>query len=250
MESHFQAITQEAEETSNAVGEINQAGSAVNDTSQTIGDCISRINEALHSTRDHGASVTQQAIEASEETEIIFRELAGHDRQAFYVELLREAHQAARMIAEILSTQVTNGNLTTEQVFSTDYQLLPDTQPPKYSTPYDKLTDQLFPAVQEPILERYRHVLYAGAVDRNGYFPTHNRIYSQPLTGHYEKDLLHNRTKRIFNDRTGKRCGSNTEHMLLQTYKRDTGEVLHDLSVPIMIDGQHWGGFRIGFKRP
>ena len=49
--------------------------------------------------------------------------------------------------------------------------------------------------------------------------------------------------------RTGSRCGSHTETMLLQTYKRDTGEILHDLSVPIYVDGRHWGGFRIGFKR-
>jgi len=34
----------------------------------------------------------------------------------------------------------------------------------------------------------------------------------------------------------------------VQTYKRDTGEVMHDLSVPIYVDGKHWGGFRIGYR--
>jgi len=57
-----------------------------------------------------------------------------------------------------------------------------------------------------------------------------------------------NRTKRIFDDPTGRRCGAHTESFLLQTYKRDTGEILHDLSVPIYVKGQHWGGFRMGFK--
>jgi len=104
--------------------------------------------------------------------------------------------------------------------------------------------------LQEAILQRLPDVLYAGAVDRNGYFPTHNQKFSQPLTGNYPQDLLQNRTKRIFNDRTGSRCGSNTQAMLLQTYKRDTGEVLHDLSVPILVNGRHFGGFRIGFSRP
>lgn len=33
----------------------------------------------------------------------------------------------------------------------------------------------------------------------------------------------------------------------MQTYKRDTGEVMHDLSVPIRVNGRHWGGFRIGY---
>jgi methyl-accepting chemotaxis protein len=36
--------------------------------------------------------------------------------------------------------------------------------------------------------------------------------------------------------------------VLLQTYKRDTGEIMHDLSVPIYLQGTHWGGFRMGYK--
>jgi methyl-accepting chemotaxis protein len=61
--------------------------------------------------------------------------------------------------------------------------------------------------------------------------------------------IINNRTKRIFNDPTGIHCGSHAESFLLQTYKRDTGEILHVLSVPIYVNGKHWGGFRIGFKR-
>ncbi|MFX6035700.1 hypothetical protein ABTE74_20175, partial [Acinetobacter baumannii] len=47
---------------------------------------------------------------------------------------------------------------------------------------------------------------------------------------------------------TGKRCGANNRPFLLQTYKRDTGEVMHDLSVPIYVNGKHWGGFRVGYR--
>ncbi len=141
------------------------------------------------------------------------------------------------------------GELDEKALFSEQYQPISNTKPQKYHTSYDRYTDQHFPAIQEPILQRLPQVLYAGAVDRKGYFPTHNKKFSQPLTGDYEKDLLQNRSKRLFNDRTGSRCGSNTAAMLLQTYKRDTGEILHDLSVPIMVNGRHWGGFRIGFKR-
>ena len=27
---------------------------------------------------------------------------------------------------------------------------------------------------------------------------------------------------------------------LLQTYRRDTGEVMHDISAPVMVKGRHW----------
>jgi len=78
--------------------------------------------------------------------------------------------------------------------------------------------------------------------------PSHNRRYCQPLTGDHTKDMAGNRTKRIFTDRTAVRCGSHTQPFLLQTYKRDTGDILHDLSVPIYVNGRHWGGFRVGYK--
>ena len=104
------------------------------------------------------------------------------------------------------------------------------------------------PALQEALLASMPQLAYCGAVDDNGYFPTHNKKFSQPLTGDYATDIVNNRTKRIFNDRTGARCGSNTKAFLLQTYKRDTGEVMHDLSAPIYVDGRHWGGFRVGYR--
>ena len=52
----------------------------------------------------------------------------------------------------------------------------------------------------------------------------------------------------MFNDPTGIRSARNTNPFLLQTYARDTGEVLSDLSLPIMIDGRHWGALRFGFN--
>jgi methyl-accepting chemotaxis protein len=40
----------------------------------------------------------------------------------------------------------------------------------------------------------------------------------------------------------------NTEAFLLQTYMRDTGEILNDLSMPIYIKGEHWGAIVNGFN--
>jgi len=158
------------------------------------------------------------------------------------------AQDRAKQIGELFEQAVQSGQLSQDDLLDRNYQPIPNTDPQKYSTRFDQFTDRVLPAIQEPILRDNDFVLYAGAVDDNGYFPTHNKRYSQPLSGNYERDLVNNRTKRLFNDRTGSRCGSNTEPFLLQTYKRDTGEIMHDMSAPIMVFGQHWGGFRIGYK--
>jgi methyl-accepting chemotaxis protein len=114
------------------------------------------------------------------------------------------------------------------------------------------LTDSLLPPVQEPMLNFDKRVVFCVAVDRNGYLPTHNKVFSKPQG----KDPVWNnancRNRRMFNDRTGLRAGQNTRPFLLQTYRRDMGGgrfvLMKDLSIPIMVSGRHWGGLRLGYR--
>lgn len=245
----FADINRQIAQSSDTFGQIEQASSELNRTSVALAQSVDNISSTLQSITDKGQSVAGQAISLSEETESIYRELNSLSNHSFYSDILLEAQQAAAQIGQLFSQAIADGKLTAQSLFAESYQQISGSNPPKYHTGYDTFTDQQLPAIQEPILTRHTNILYAGAVDRKGYFPTHNKKFSQPLTGNYDKDLLQNRTKRIFSDRTGSRCGSHTETMLLQTYKRDTGEILHDLSVPVYVNGRHWGGFRIGFKR-
>lgn len=158
------------------------------------------------------------------------------------------AQAAAREIENILEAAINSNRISEADLFDEKYEVIPNVDPPKYHTRFDKLTDEIFPAIQEKILDKHPEFVYAGAVDRNGYFPTHNKKFSAPLTGNQKIDMLHSRSKRIFNDPVGKRCGNHTLPFLLQTYRRDTGEVMHDISTSIFVRGKQWGGFRIGYK--
>jgi methyl-accepting chemotaxis protein len=155
---------------------------------------------------------------------------------------------AAHEIEKMLEHAISSNRISEADLFDEKYERIPDVEPPKYHTRFDKLTDELFPGIQEAILQQYPEFVYAGAVDRNGYFPTHNKKFSAPPTGDIKKDMLHSRSKRIFSDPVGKRCGNHSLPFLLQTYRRDTGEVMHDISSPIFVRGKQWGGFRIGYK--
>ena len=158
------------------------------------------------------------------------------------------AQKAAKDIGRTLEEAVRGGQIKLDELFDHDYVPIPNTKPQKFTSKFDALTDRIFPPIQEPILEGIAEVAYAGAVDVNGYFPTHNKRFSKPLTGDEKVDFVNNRTKRIFNDPVGKKCGTHEQPFLLQTYRRDTGEIMHDLSVPIYVQGRHWGGFRLGYR--
>lgn len=244
----FKQVNSEVQNSSIFLNKIEIVSEELEKTSKSINDSINQISKALETADKATLTISSQATDVSLETESIFGDLAGLSDSQFFSKILQEAIKASNEIGKILERGIEQRVFSEADLFSQQYQPIPNTQPQKYKTAYDSYTDQYFPDVQEPIVSRYSEVAFAGAVDAKGYFPTHNKKYSQPLTGNLAKDLINNRTKRIFNDRTGSRCGANTSPMLLQTYKRDTGEVMHDLSVPIYVKGRHWGGFRIGFK--
>jgi methyl-accepting chemotaxis protein len=234
MQEQVEGIARGTEENAAEVGQISNA--------------ISSVSETLSETENGIQGVASQANRLSEMAENVHAVLMKFNLKTVHSQMMEECREAARRIGETFEEAIAGGRLSSDDIFDQNYQPIPDTNPQKYKTRFDSFTDQTFPGIQEPILERIPQALYAGAVDINGYFPTHNKRFSQPMTGNYEKDLVNSRTKRIFNDPTGARCASHTEPFLLQTYKRDTGEVMHDVSVPIYVNGRHWGGFRMGYQ--
>jgi len=162
----------------------------------------------------------------------------------------------ARAVQAVLEELQRNGTLTTEQLFDTAYRpiqkgLLAGSRIPKYATAYDKILDLRIREFEDSFL-RDPSVAYAVLVDRNGYLPTHNSIYSRPLTGNPDLDVGGNRTKRIFNDPVGlnaaRYTGNDGHDVLRQVYHRDTGVTMWDVTAPVYVNGEHWGGFRIGLS--
>ncbi|WP_344765807.1 methyl-accepting chemotaxis protein [Actimicrobium antarcticum] len=247
--NHFLGNIERAATT--AEDEVRQIAGASREqvtTSHEISSAIEAIRDSMASTESDLPAAAAAAMLLSERGEAIFDALS-HSEAATRHDAIRVcALEAASQIGSLMQAAIASGQITREALFDRHYVPIPRTDPPKHSTLFDTWTDRVLPAVQEAVLRATPQLAYAGAVDNNGYFPTHNRKFSQPLTGNYDVDLVNNRTKRIFSDRTGKRCGASTSPFLLQTYKRDTGEVMHDLSVPIMVDGKQWGGFRIGYR--
>lgn len=218
------------------------------DTTHLIGDAIADIRDNLLATESELPQATNSAMQLAERAESLFEALAGSGAETAHDDIRNAAQAAAREVERIFTEAIARGQISLEALFDRSYKPIPNTNPQKFSTKFDAFTDRALPPLQEGLLEKMPQLVYAGAVDNNGYFPTHNKKFSQPLTGDYDTDMVNNRTKRVFNDRTGARCGTNTKPFLLQTYKRDTGEVMHDLTAPIYVAGRHWGGFRIGYR--
>ncbi|MBC8400404.1 MAG: chemotaxis protein [Candidatus Marinimicrobia bacterium] len=162
--------------------------------------------------------------------------------------MLSLAKSAARECSQILKQAIDQGIKTETEIFSTLYfPVIPLTSPPTFNTFYDDFCDSVITPVEDKFLMKNDRVIFVILVDKNGYVPAHNSIYSLPRTGHTELDIIRNRTKRIFNDITGFCASKNQSEFLMQLYRRDTGEIIADLSVPVFVKDKHWGAIRIGY---
>jgi len=231
-----------------AVSQQTRAGESIAEhvgNIRLMAEANSRVTEQTLLAVDH----VECLVENLKEVGNVFRlGVAGERAVAVHARMPDIVTEAARAVGALLDGAVDGGRIGLDDLFDDRYQPLPNTRPQKYRTRFDQFTDQAVAPLQEQLLAQHQCLVYAICIDRNGYVPTHNRAFSHPLSGDEKVDFVRNRTKRIFDDPVGRRCGGHEHSFLLQTYRRDTGELMHDISAPIYVKGRHWGGFRIGYR--
>lgn len=240
-------ITQEFDHVQREITSVAEAMTSTREHSQTVAESLRQLEDDVDEGNRNMHDLASQARELMDAAEGVDGELAQQRLEGRHQEVFRIARQAADQIGKLFEKGLASGQLAQTALFKPDYREIPGTQPLLYHTGFDDFTDRHLQNLQEPLLTQFR-LSYAIACDRNGYVPTHNEAVSREPTGSYDHDLKYCRSKRIFDDPTGSRCGAHEKPLLLQTYKRDTGEIMHDLSVPIYVNGKHWGGFRIGYQ--
>lgn len=234
------------DEVEQQISGIAEAVTASHEHVEDISNSIGSLKEEIIAGNEQMHTLSVQAEQLMQGAEKITAELARQATDGINRDAYIGCRDGVQRIQDLFEKSVADGVLSMDDLFDRDYQPIAGTSPQKYSTRFDQFTDRALPSIQEDVLKR-NGFAYAILIDDHGYVPTHNNGYNQAETGNPEIDLVKSRSKRMFNDPTGLRSGQNKEKLLLQTYKRDTGEVMHDLSVPIMVNGRHWGGFRVGY---
>jgi len=213
-----------------------------------ISNSIEHVRQELELTEKESVTASEQAMKLASISETIYNDLSIFNLGTIHDEIKKAAFKMAKEVQAMFEASVKNNTMPENKLFDRQYAPIPGTDPQKFKTKYDDFCDTSLPPIQEKFLQNTSGLAYAICTDPNGYVPTHNSVFAKPPVGDYQTDLLNSRSKRLFSDPTGIRCGSHTQEFLLQTYKRDTGEVFHDISVPIYVNGQHWGGIRMGYK--
>jgi len=165
---------------------------------------------------------------------------------------IRKVKETAEEISRVFSKAVDQGEITLEEFFDTDYQLIEGTDPQQFMTRFVSITDKYLPDIIEPVMTFDERVGFCAPVNMDGFLPTHNKVYSEPQGDDPVWNNANCRNRRMFTDRTSQSAARSEEDYLLQTYLRDMGGgkivIMKDVSAPVYIKGKHWGGLRLGYK--
>ena len=234
------------------------------DISHQLTSISAAIEELSHTNReshDHVHKITELSVEMKEDM----------DRSKAYSEDLEKATETTQ--EQLSHFQIGRGgfeNMTRTGVewskeimqamqqldaqginlFDQNYKRInPGQEPEKFDVGYASAFERTLQPIFDRFISERPEFIYAIAVDKKGYAPAHHSKVSQPISGDVSIDLVKSRHRRFFkgNRQERRRC-SHENSFLLQTYIRDTGEILNDLSIPLYVNGKHWGALIMGFE--
>ncbi len=245
---HLLGITELASEVQNQVDAINSGTESNHQQLSALFSALEQLRGDVDGSETQTRELAQAAQRLVGQAETVSEQLADVGLDDYHQLIFDLAREGAAAIGAQFEADIEAGRISLGDLFDRSYQPIANSYPAKYRTRFDAYADQVLPAIQEPLLSRHEGLVFAIASTPDGYVPTHNRAFNHAATGDRAVDTVKSRSKRLFNDPTGIRCGSHQQALLLQTYSRDTGELMHDLSVPITVQGRHWGGLRLGYR--
>jgi methyl-accepting chemotaxis protein len=213
---------------------------------ETIGACRIRTGERSKA----GVQAIFETMNVALAGKIEDRLWSIHDEN---IEFVTRAMEAGAALTRIFESAVASGVISIDDMFDTDYVEIPGSNPLQHRTRILDWADRALPPFQEAFLARDPRMVFCAMIDRNGYLPVHNKIYSHPQRpGEAAWNTAHSRNRRIFNDAAGLAAGQNQRSYLIQSYARDMGNgktvMMREIDVPVRVNGRHWGGFRTAYK--
>lgn len=216
-------------------------------------DSLERTNDEVHASvrniRELSGGVVAKMVESEEGTQRLsavteeVQELVSRFRVGRGV--FEHAFGRACVLRDAVQAELEAMLAAGIDVFDRSYQPIPDTFPQKYRSVWGDEFTRRCQQLLEDCRASVSGCVFAVAVNTDGYLSAHNLEYSRPLSGDPEVDLLANRSCRKFDTPAELRAASNLRPLLLQTYLRDTGEVLCDVVLPLRLSGRLWGNVRV-----
>ena len=243
---------------SDLVEEVDKQNDQIARSTNTISDHVIRVQDVLagfqHAAIENEGKLSN-AQERMEDLEMTASEMFDRFVKAGLSPedslLVETAQGVAREIAQVTSSAIASGDLSTSQLFDEDYVIIEGSNPPRYRTRLMDWAHENWRPIYDRIEASDPRIRAAACTDMHGYLPTHLSKHSKPPTGDLAYDTQNCRNGRRIFDPIDRKAKQSQAPYMMAVYRQEgdgtTYQVVRNVYVPLVIDGRRWGDLELAY---
>jgi methyl-accepting chemotaxis protein len=162
-----------------------------------------------------------------------------------------KAQETCRQIKTAIENAIDEGEITLDDVFDQDYEVIEGSNPVQYNVRFNDPADRLVRPVLDQTKGADGRIIGSAIGDMNGYLPTHLTERSHPQGPDPVWNDEHCRNKRMLIDDTTRMALASDRPATLATYRMELGDKyipVKNVFVPLWIKGRRWGNFELAYR--
>ena len=257
-QSGFATLGDTVREVSDIVGMVDRQTEGIAHSTSMIQTSVDRVKASLTDFAGdarHNGSELQTAQRRLAHLELLSNTmldtLANSGAEIDDTPFILKAQDAARQIASAIELAIDAGEVSVEDVFDRDYQLVEGSNPVQYTVRFNDAADRYV----RPILDRFKasdnRIIGSAIGDMNGYLPTHLSERCHPQGPDPVWNDANCRNRRILIDDTTRAALASDKPATLATYRMELGDKcipVKNVFVPLHFKGRRWGNFELAYR--
>ena len=257
-QSGFSMISDTVREVSEIVGMVDRQTEGIAHSTSMIQASVDRVKASLTDFSGDARANGTELMSAQKRlahlemlSNTMLDTLANSGAEIDDTPFILKAQEACRQIQVALERAVDAGEVTVDDIFDTNYQIVEGSNPVQYDTRFNAAADRHM----RPILDRVKasdgRIIGSACGDMNGYLPTHLSERSHPQGPDPVWNDAHCRNKRILIDDATRSALQSDKPATLYTYRMELGDKhipVKNVFVPLWIKGRRWGNYELAYR--
>jgi methyl-accepting chemotaxis protein len=257
-QSGFGMISETVREVSEIVGMVDRQTEGIAHSTSMIQTSVDRVKAGLTDFAGDARANGSELLSAQKRlshlemlSSTMLDTLANSGAEIDDTPFILKAQEACRQIQAVVERAIDVGEISVDEVFDTNYQIVEGSNPVQYDTRFNESADRHI----RPILDRVKasdgRIIGSAIGDMNGYLPTHLTERSHPQGPDPVWNDAHCRNKRILIDDATRSALNSEKPATLYTYRMELGEKhipVKNVFVPLWIRGRRWGNYELAYR--
>ena len=257
-QSGLGTISDTVREVSEIVGMVDRQTEGIAHSTSMIQTSVDRVKAGLSEFAGDARSNGSQLMTAQKRlahlemlSSTMLDTLANSGAEIDDTPFILKAQDSCRHIQQALEQAIDSGEISLEDVFDRDYQIIEGSNPVQYTTRFNDAADRHVRPVLDQTKASDGRIIGTAIGDINGYLPTHLTERSHPQGGDAVWNDAHCRNKRILIDDQTRMALASDKAATLATYRMELGDKripVKNIYIPLWVKGRRWGNLELAYR--